>query len=560
MNNYLDIVDSRWSFGSYYRRRFLGDTLYTCFFYKDIELILDREHAAVRDRFAEEMSRAHETGGEALERYYRQLGRFFDQMESYDQWTLEQIYGSVHSIRKQFLGAGAIEKTQIRRCLEAGTMGEGAGIDQSGAWQRLMEGCSGAVFCLADPNYFEYMVNDMRRAAELGKDLYVLTGQTAGDAVLTREALALLPGMAPGGREPVFLEDKARYSLPDLSAVRYNEALQRDIDRGKAFLTVYGDDGLFHCRNLNLPSIVRTVPSCYFARAIAGQFVGQGLCTIYVPPHFDILPLVPLIEKTRASYCQLARLEKDFGAEIYEMGVGALYGRYPQYFINIYGEGGEERLPVCMKGGEGAAAGTNFYGGYCRRREELISGYLNGVPGLRYISAYMDGKTLEEIPAPWGCEGPQDGILVQGAVMANARGSRVILAEGGARSPRALVAEGEDEGWLGPLSRQTQESEIHRLSKHPRTAVGVTDQGELFVLVFSGRTALSAGADYAQMGKIARTLVPNVRHMMNVDGGGSAVFGMAVGKVFVELSYPATSYSSPAGMVRRINTLLCMKQ
>lgn len=677
-------------------------------------------------------------------------------------------------------------------------MGEGAGIDQSGAWQRLMEGCSGAVFCLADPNYFEYMVNDMRRAAELGKDLYVLTGQTAGDAVLTREALALLPGMAPGGREPVFLEDKARYSLPDLSAVRYNEALQRDIDRGKAFLTVYGDDGLFHCRNLNLPSIVRTVPSCYFARAIAGQFVGQGLCTIYVPPHFDILPLVPLIEKTRASYCQLARLEKDFGAEIYEMGVGALYGRYPQYFINIYGEGGEERLPVCMKGGEGAAAGTNFYGGYCRRREELISGYLNGVPGLRYISAYMDGKTLEEIPAPWGCEGPQDGILVQGAVMANARGSRVILAEGGARSPRALVAEGEDEGlllisnflffltpklvswynelrqerpmeqigldgghldymlryengrrvetfplyrkacvamkrdgsflffqyalgggsislggqrfswtaqdvnppekagdvciftpyrsahrteektdgycefagegrfnlvviqdkvvcarmgdvmvpsigvvvslaretgealirtlgleaagdgyyrwdgpevvirleppqgiaaedwdsvcwafgggmslisggeslfeheaglarledegWLGPLSRQTQESEIHRLSKHPRTAVGVTDQGELFVLVFSGRTALSAGADYAQMGKIARTLVPNVRHMMNVDGGGSAVFGMAVGKVFVELSYPATSYSSPAGMVRRINTLLCMKQ
>ena len=98
MNNYLDIVDSRWSFGSYYRRRFLGDTLYTCFFYKDIELVLDREHAAVRDRFAEEMNREHETGGEALERYYRQLRRFFDQMESYDQWTLEQIYGSVHSL------------------------------------------------------------------------------------------------------------------------------------------------------------------------------------------------------------------------------------------------------------------------------------------------------------------------------------------------------------------------------------------------------------------------------------------------------------------------------
>ena len=116
------------------------------------------------------------------------------------------------------------------------------------------------VFCLADPNYFQYMVNDMGRAAELGKDLYVLTGQTAGDAILTREALAALPGMAPGGREPVFLEDRARYSLLDLSAVRYKEGLQRDIDLGKAVLIVYGDDGLFHCRNLNLPSIVRTVP------------------------------------------------------------------------------------------------------------------------------------------------------------------------------------------------------------------------------------------------------------------------------------------------------------
>lgn len=798
MNNYLDIVDSRWSFGSYYRRRFLRDTLYTCFLYKDIELVLDREHAAVRDRFAEEMNREHETGGEALERYYRQLRRFFDQMESYDQWTLEQIYGSVHSIRKQFLGAGAIEKAQIRRCLGSGTVGLGEGIDQSGVWQRLMEDSNGVVFCLADPNYFQYMVNDMGRAAELGKDLYVLTGQTAGDAILTREALAALPGMAPGGREPVFLEDRARYSLLDLSAVRYREVLQQDIDRGKAVLIVYGDDGLFHCRNLNLPSIVRTVPSCYFARAISGQYVGRGLCTIYVPPHFDILPLVPLIEKTRASYCQLARLERDFGPEIYELGLERLYARYPQYFINIYGEGGEERLPVRMDSGEEDSRSPYFYGSYCRRREELISGYLNGVPGLRYISAYMDGKTLSEIPVPWGCEEPQDGILVQGAVMAKARGSRVILAEGGARSPRALVAEGEDEGlllisnflffltpklvswynelrqerpmeqigldgghldymlryedgrrvetfplyrkacvamkrdgsflffqyalgggsislggrrlswtardvnpqgspgpiciftpyrsahrteektdgycefagegrfnlvviqdkvvcarmgdvmvpsigavvslaretgkdlirdlgfeaagdgyyrwdgpeavicleppegigaedwdsvcwafgggmslisdgeslfeqetglsrledegWLGPLSRQTQESEIHRLSKHPRTAVGVTDQGELFVLVFSGRTALSVGADYAQMGRIARTLVPNVRHMMNVDGGGSAVFGMAVGKVFVELSYPATSYTSPAGMVRQINTLLCMKQ
>lgn len=82
-------------------------------------------------------------------------------------------------------------------------MGLGAGIDQSGVWQRLMEDSNGVVFCLADPNYFQYMVNDMGRAAELGKDLYVLTGQTAGDAILTREwPWPRCRVWLPGGREP----------------------------------------------------------------------------------------------------------------------------------------------------------------------------------------------------------------------------------------------------------------------------------------------------------------------------------------------------------------------
>ena len=47
-----------------------------------------------------------------------------------------------------------------------------------------------------------------------------------------------------------------------------------------------------------------------------------------------------------------------------------------------------------------------------------------------------------------------------------------------------------EEGWMSPLSRQTQESSIHTMVKHPRTAIGVTWTGELVVLVFSGRTAI----------------------------------------------------------------------
>lgn len=60
-----------------------------------------------------------------------------------------------------------------------------------------------------------------------------------------------------------------------------------------------------------------------------------------------------------------------------------------------------------MDSGEEDSCSPYFYGSYCRRREELISGYLNGVPGLRYISAYMDGRTLSEIPVPWAARSPR---------------------------------------------------------------------------------------------------------------------------------------------------------
>ncbi len=116
------------------------------------------------------------------------------------------------------------------------------------------------------------------------------------------------------------------------------------------------------------------------------------------------------------------------------------------------------------------------------------------------------------------------------------------------------------EGWMSPLSRQTQESEIHKLTRHPRTAIGVTKGGELFVLVYSGRTAFSGGADYCEMCRIAEQLIPDIEYMMNVDGGGSSVLGISLDGNFMELSYPATSKTNVAGMVRKINTVLCLEQ
>lgn len=113
----------------------------------------------------------------------------------------------------------------------------------------------------------------------------------------------------------------------------------------------------------------------------------------------------------------------------------------------------------------------------------------------------------------------------------------------------------ENEGWMSPLSRQTQESSLHTLAKHPRTAIGTTADGDLVILVFSGRTWRSTGADYVQMCRIARRLYPDIRCLMNVDGGGSAMLGMVDGGSFMELSCPSTSSGSCVGMVRPINTV-----
>ena len=111
------------------------------------------------------------------------------------------------------------------------------------------------------------------------------------------------------------------------------------------------------------------------------------------------------------------------------------------------------------------------------------------------------------------------------------------------------------QGWLSPLSRQTQESALHKLAKHPRTAIGTAENGDLLILVYSGRSRRSSGADYKDMIHIARSLYPDVRNLMNVDGGGSAMLGLVHKGAFMELSYPATSMGSCAGQVRPINTI-----
>lgn len=117
----------------------------------------------------------------------------------------------------------------------------------------------------------------------------------------------------------------------------------------------------------------------------------------------------------------------------------------------------------------------------------------------------------------------------------------------------------KDEGWMNPLSKQTQESSIHKMERHPRTGIGLTMDDRLFILVYSGRTKTSLGVNYDEMAKIAMKEVGSIKFMMNLDGGASALLGMVLDKELMELSYPAASNNTCTGMARQLNSMLVIQ-
>ncbi len=117
----------------------------------------------------------------------------------------------------------------------------------------------------------------------------------------------------------------------------------------------------------------------------------------------------------------------------------------------------------------------------------------------------------------------------------------------------------KNEGWKTPLSMQTQESDVHNLSVHPRTAIGITYEGNLCILIFSGRTTVSKGANYLEMIKISKKLVPDIKHLMNVDGGASSVLALINKKELMELSLPSASECTVTGMIRNVKTMLLLE-
>ncbi len=175
----------------------------------------------------------------------------------------------------------------------------------------------------------------------------------------------------------------------------------------------------------------------------------------------------------------------------------------------------------------------------------------------------VDAKYYEVSDVSYACKlNPPEGISSQEweSYQWIYGGAMTLIAEGRPLFDQNTIKEHMiEEGWETPLSIQTQESDVQNLSVHPRTAFGMNKKGELFVLVYSGRTAISRGADYLEMIHIGNKMIEDIECMVNGDGGASAVLALVKGKEVMELSYPAASDQTCAGAIRDIKTIFQMK-
>lgn len=844
MDKKLRITDDNWTYGSYHRIHYKKDMLYTFFQYVDIHFTwnVGMGTYSLQDHLVDRLRKKGLISDAQAHSYHETALQFLSQMSAYDEWPIENIYGQVRRIRRNMLGAEVLEQDRRQQMAEGCVFALEDGIDQTAKKESILHEKEAVIFALCQPEYFSLMKQDMETAQSHGHRVYVLVSKEQGACLPSREVLESMLG------DPVVYLAMEDESLGlRLDQITYDDLLQSAIDQDHGALLVYGEEGLLHCRNLQVEAMVQTMPFGYHARAMVGQLDGGRASVVYVPKHFDITRWVQMTEKTKLSYWQLWQLWKDHGDGIYAKSVGQLYRDHPQYFLNVYENGVvcpevAARYPIQVKWPQEDIQAQGYIWSeaeatiarYYKLRDQAIAKVIQSQPGLTYLSTYFT-KEMTESSIPWQEEGQQSGILVHGirmassqkakvincdtgmtlrqqlaaeasigkvslarpegqkkgtetlqmlsnflffltpklaelynklredrpreqlqekqghldyqlcwkdgrrvesfplyqkAVLAKKRDGRFLLCQYGlgggtvkvagkqgvevtlsweasavnicedvegnvhrilvytpylslgdegegmfANSYRCMVGEGRvnlvviqdkiqcirqgdvvlpgigvvislekemgrhfledlrlvtdedgyadisdlaltveldgpsqiddhewqqvewayggglslitngqsiyegddmeerqkgmqeatgmarltEEGWLSPLSRQTQESALHVLIKHPRTAIGIAKNGDLFVLVFSGRTRMSTGADYQEMCHIAKQLIPDVEAMMNVDGGGSSVLGLAIDGHFMELSYPATSMSSCAGMVRKVNTVLCLE-
>lgn len=453
-------TDSDWRYGSYARKEYKKDMLYTFYQYKVFLAVYNMalKTVVVSDQLAEQMRQDGLIDTGTCQQYRKQAHDLFVPIDRHDEQSIEQIYDEIQQLRIRVMGAEALEQEQDMQAKHPLIFDARDGIDQSRKKKELLASCDTIFFVLCQADLFSLMGQDIREARQAGKKICVIANEEPGyDLPSVRH----LHRWMEGEEDISFLPIRTACG----NGIQRKERLPKESNHGgeekslfltegeKACLMFYGEEGFLHCRNLNLEAVIHGIPSGYYTKALTNQFGKESACIVYVPEHFDITRWVRLTERTRLSYWQLARLWEAYGDEIYAYSPQELYRRYPQYFINIYenGENCPEAAPDypiriqwngCEKGqrewrqkneGEDLAV----FARYDSLRDQSIRQYVN--EKCHYISTYFD-LDLIETPIPWYGQGQQNGILVQGIRASGVRDSRVIFCKEN-RTLRQMLSE-----------------------------------------------------------------------------------------------------------------------
>jgi hypothetical protein len=174
---------------------------------------------------------------------------------------------------------------------------------------------------------------------------------------------------------------------------------------------------------------------------------------------------------------------------------------------------------------------------------EIGDGYY--LPGKYKISVYLDK------PADIASEKWQEVSWAYGGGTILVRNGQNLVV-----NRETQVRSFAQEGWFHPLSKQTQETQVQDWARGPRTVIGSTEKKQFFAAVFSGRTAFSQGVNFSEVVYILEKEMGPLDWVLNLDGGASSCLGLIYKNQFFELSYPAVSRITSAGMVRPVNSMV----
>lgn len=389
MDNKLILTEENRSIGTYKRRTYKKDTIYTFFAYKDVLAVYNMRAQTVNitDSLAERLLQEKYITAAVKQQYDCRLHELFEPIEQHDDRFIEEIYKQVCRLRREVLGSTVLQREEAARAAAGCNLDPTGGIDQRRKKDELLHENELILFICTQPELCQQFVADIKTAKALGK----------------------MVGIYP-----------------------YWEAnWQQLVNDKKACLLFYGEEGLLHCRGLKVEAIVHGTPSWYHTRALTNQFGVDKDCVVYIPAGFDITQWVPLIERSRLTYWHLARLWEKYGDEIYTWSPQELYQRYPQYFINIYENGAEcpeadEKYPIRIEWH--AKENQKIFETYDCLREQAVSNYLNCHEQLEYYSAYFD-EFLNKQEIDWNSDTPQPGTMVQAVKVGKVNGARVIDCE-----------------------------------------------------------------------------------------------------------------------------------